>query len=90
MKTMDLLRQANVLQAYTLIDRGSWPALRNPYSVILVNSARHPGGNPEGARRLIAWLRSPPARALIANHKLDGETLFHPASADPGTVVADQ
>jgi len=85
---------------YTLSDRGSFLALsrtlrlrvlfqggadlRNPYAVIVVSPARHPGVNVEGARRFAAFLRARKTQRLIRDFGKDrfGQPLFHtwPAS----------
>jgi tungstate transport system substrate-binding protein len=90
----EVLTMASELQAYALTDRGTWasmrgrlelavlsegdPALANPYGVIAVNPARHPGINARGARELIDWLTSPEGQTRIASYKAGGETLFFP------------
>ncbi|GIX49703.1 MAG: hypothetical protein KatS3mg131_3914 [Candidatus Tectimicrobiota bacterium] len=81
-------------QAYTLSDRATYlslqqtlrlrllfagdPVLRNPYSVMLVNPARHPRVNAAGARAFHAWLLGEEARALIARYGVErfGQPLF--------------
>lgn len=55
------------------------PPLRNEYSIIIINPARHPQTNTPLARRFAGWLLSPTARAIIANHQKFGERLFSPA-----------
>jgi tungstate transport system substrate-binding protein len=96
----EVLSMASELQAYTLADRGTWasmrarldlaivsegdPALANPYGVIAVNPARHPGVNARGARELIDWLTSAEGQARIAAFKAGGETLFFPGLPKPG------
>jgi len=95
----EVLAMAGELQAYALTDRGTWasmrgkldlavlsegdPALANPYGVIAVNPARHPGVNAKGARELIDWLTSPQGQARIASFKVGGETLFFPGVPKP-------
>ena len=85
---------ANELGAYTLSDRSTWisfnnrnnleivvenePPLHNPYSVILVNPAIHPGIRFEQARVFVDWLLSEKGLALIRNFKLRGQQLFFP------------
>lgn len=82
---------ADQLQAYVLTDRGTWLArraqinlpilyqgdsnLKNPYSVIAINPARHPI-NHTGAQRWIEWLTSAAAKQLINGFVLDGQQLF--------------
>lgn len=88
------LRIASEKQAYTLTDRSTYlslrrtlalkillegdPPLLNRYSVMLVNPAKHPGVNAEGARAFHAWLLSDEARTLIRNYGKDrfGQSLF--------------
>jgi tungstate transport system substrate-binding protein len=52
--------------------------LRNTYSVMLVNPAKHPGVNAEGARAFHTWLLGEEARQLIQNYGKAqfGEPLF--------------
>ena len=90
------LQIANEMDAYTLIDRGTWlahrarldivllfeaePPLLNPYGIIAVNPARHAGINHAGARRLIDWLTSARVQKLIGEFRIDGLQLFSPAA----------
>jgi tungstate transport system substrate-binding protein len=87
---------ASEKQAYTLSDRGTFlvlkgklelklleqgdKMLRNPYSVIAVNPARHPDVNYMGAMSLIAWLTSPKAQQMIGSFGRERfpSALFHP------------
>ncbi len=89
-----VLHMASELQAYTLTDRGTWLALRknlalkrlvegdkrlhNPYSMIAVNPEHYPDTNQFGANALIKWMMSGKAQKMIANFKVDGQTLFKP------------
>ena len=89
------LRVADELDAYVLTDRGTrlgyqgslrivpmladTPDLRNDYSVVLLNPARHPALDQAGARRLADWLVSPEAARLIGSFQVGGQRLFHPA-----------
>src|SRR6185295_947910 len=82
------------LDAYVLTDRATWaafarpadlellvegdPRLRNPYAVILVNPARHPGVQVEAARRFADWLTSPDGQAAIGAFQPNGKALFVP------------
>jgi tungstate transport system substrate-binding protein len=88
------LRIASEKSAYTLTDRSTYlhlqktltcpilfagdPVLRNVYSIILVNPARHAGVNAEGARALHAWVLSHEAQELIRHHGVErfGQPLF--------------
>jgi tungstate transport system substrate-binding protein len=88
------LRVADEIGAYVLTDRGSrvgykgtlrlvplladTPDLRNEYSVVLINPAKHPGLNQDGARRLADWLLSPATALLIRGYQVGGQPLFHP------------
>jgi len=93
------LRIAHEKMAYTLTDRGTFltlgkqmdllpvyesdTVLENPYSIIVVNPARHDHVKFLEAMRLLAWMTSPEGQALIGTFKKDGEVLFHP-TAVPG------
>lgn len=75
-------RIADQKQAYLLIDRGTYLALRrtlslvplvegakdlfNPYAIIVVNPAKHPRVRFAEAKRFAEWLTSGEAQALIA------------------------
>jgi tungstate transport system substrate-binding protein len=88
------LNTASELGAYLLADRGTWvsfknrgdleilvegdPRLRNLYSAILVNPARHPHVKGQDASALVEWLVSDEGRAAIAAFRLEGMQLFHP------------
>jgi tungstate transport system substrate-binding protein len=88
------LNMASALSAYTLADRGTWLSfknrgelrilsegdakLRNPYSVILVNPAKHPHVKQEHGRKFMQWLLSAEGKNEIAQFKINGEALFFP------------
>ncbi len=88
------LQMANELQAYTMIDRGTWlaydgkvdlnilfqgvPPLFNQYSVMLVNPQRYPDLNTGAAQKLINWLVSEKGQSLIGAYKVKGKALFQP------------
>jgi len=94
------LRMAVGMEAYTLVDRGTWlafgdrggleilvegdPRLFNPYSAILVNPVRHPHVKAAAGRAFIAWLTGPAGQAAIASHRVAGEPLFVPAAEAGG------
>jgi tungstate transport system substrate-binding protein len=94
-----VLQMAAELNAYTLVDGGTWlayrdkiplrtlvqgdPQLNNPYSVIAVNPARHPHVNHAGAQALIQWLTSPKGQALIGGFTLHGAQAFAPTARGP-------
>ena len=89
---------ADELRAYTLSDRGTYlafqdkidarivvqksPLLQNPYSIMAINPARHPGVNIALARRFIEWLTSPPVQQRIGAYRYHGEVLFFPTVGD--------
>lgn len=88
------LQIANELQAYTLIDRGTWlsyvgkvdlkivfegvPPLNNQYAMIVVNPERYPDRNTVGAERLVKWLTGEKGQSLIGEFKAQGQVLFKP------------
>lgn len=88
------LQIAGEMQAYTLVDRGTWLAyransplklllagdeeLRNPYGIIAVSPERFPEIYYGVVQKLIRWFQSDKARALIAGYTVDGEQLFYP------------
>jgi len=92
----EVLMMAAELQGYTLTDRATYAAFRaktgldilvsgdpklfNPYGVIAVNPARHPGMNHAGAMKFIEWLTSAEGQAAIAAFRVDGEQLFFPGA----------
>ncbi|MGI9337503.1 MAG: substrate-binding domain-containing protein [Gammaproteobacteria bacterium] len=88
------LLMADQLRAYILSDSATFAALRdktdlriittdnpplkNEYSIIIINPARHPQTNTALARRFGKWLLSPRAQGIIAAHQKFGERLFSP------------
>jgi len=92
---------ADEKRAYCLSDRGTYlamrgkvdltvlsegdPILRNPYSIMAVNPARHPEVNYAGAMALIGWVTSPKGQAIIGALRVGGQVLFHPAAV-PGAA----
>lgn len=95
-----VLRMANEKQAYTLTDRGTYlaqrrqldlallhagdAALRNPYSVITVSSAKHPHVQRAAAQRFAQFLVSPAAQKAIGEFGVAkfGQPLFFPSARD--------
>jgi tungstate transport system substrate-binding protein len=91
----DALATASRLQAYTLVDLGTWlaqrthvnlqimvagdPRFNNPYGVIEVNAGRHRGINARGAQAFVSWLLGEQGQALIRALRVDGEQLYVPA-----------
>jgi tungstate transport system substrate-binding protein len=88
------LQIAGEMQAYTLVDRGTWLAyrantplkllvadgndLKNAYGIIAVSPERFPEVRFPDVQRLIHWFESDEAHALIAGYHVDGEQLFYP------------
>ena len=80
--------------AYTLTDRGTWLAFKNPgdltllvegdtalfnqYGVIVVNPAKHPHVKQALARAFADWLTAPAGQAAIAAYRINGRQLFFP------------
>ena len=89
------LNTAAAMGAYAFVDRGTWlafknrvdlellvtgdPRLRNPYSVILVSSAKHRHVKAEAGQAFIDWLLSPSGQKAIGDFRVNGEVLFIPA-----------
>ncbi|MGJ9416892.1 extracellular solute-binding protein [Massilia sp. CMS3.1] len=93
----EVLNMAAEMRAYTLTDRATYGAYKaktglailvegdkrmfNPYGIIAVNPAKHPGVNYKGAKQLIEWITSPEGQARIAAFKPAGEQLFFPSGS---------
>lgn len=87
------LTMAHEMQAYVLSDRGTYLSRRdalelailfeggnelvNPYAIIAISPDRFPSVNSDASGRLIDWLLSPRAKALIEDYRVNGERLFH-------------
>ncbi|MFC0131374.1 tungsten ABC transporter substrate-binding protein [Massilia eurypsychrophila] len=92
----EVLTMAAELQAYTLTDRATYstykaktgldimvegdPKMYNPYGIITVNPARHPGVNAKGARALTDWITSSEGQQKIATFRPAGQQLFFPSA----------
>jgi len=92
----EVLNMAAEMRAYTLTDRATYGAYQaktglailvegdkrmfNPYGIIAVNPAKHPGVNYKGATQLIEWITSKEGQARIAAFKPAGEQLFFPSA----------
>jgi tungstate transport system substrate-binding protein len=92
----EVLTMAAELQAYTLTDRATYstykaktglaivvegdPKMYNPYGIITVNPARHPGVNVKGARALTDWITSAEGQQKIAAFRPAGQQLFFPSA----------
>ncbi|MEK7490804.1 MAG: tungsten ABC transporter substrate-binding protein, partial [Pseudomonadota bacterium] len=50
----------------------------NPYGVIAVNPAKHPGINYADAMKFVEWVTSKEGQDAIASYKVEGEQLFFP------------
>jgi len=88
------LNMARAMDAYLLVDRGTWlsfgnrgnlellvegdPALFNPYSVIAVNPEHCPDVRHEAAQKFIDWLVSKAGQEAIARFRVAGQPLFVP------------
>jgi len=57
-------------------------SLKNQYSVIPVNPAKHSNVNFELAKAFSEWLASPKAQEDIANFRLEGKQLFFPNAGE--------
>ena len=95
----EVLNMAGELQACTLADRATYASYQartglavmvqgdarmfNPYGIIAVNPARHPGINHQGARKLIDWITSPEGQSRIASFRVGGQQLFVPNASMP-------
>ncbi len=95
----EVLNMAAELNACTLADRATYasyqartglvlmvqgdPRMFNPYGIIAVNPARHPGINYKGARALLDWITSPEVQRKIAAFRVGGQQLFVPAALVP-------
>ncbi len=91
------LNTASGMNAYALSDRATWIAfankgelsilvegdkrLFNPYSVILVNPARHGHIKKADAGRFLDWLTGAAGQAAIDSYRVDGKQLFFAGTA---------
>ena len=89
------LSYADEMNAYVLVDKGTWLAMRerlklvklfddeklldNPYHIISINPARHPFVNRQGAKRFVEWMTSGPGQDIIRNFTINDQQLFTPA-----------
>jgi len=92
------LNTAAARDAYTLTDRATWtsfgnrrnlkvlyendPMLHNQYSVIVVNSERHPHVKRAWAEDFVAWLLSEEGQQAIASFNTSGAQLFFPNASE--------
>ena len=82
----------NWLGAYTLTDRATWinfanksdftilvegdEALFNPYGIMRVSAQKCPSAKIEEAQIFIDWLISDKGQKLVADYRIDGQSLF--------------
>ncbi len=91
----EVLTMAAQMPGYTLSDRATYGAYRaktglaillegdprmfNPYGVMAVNPAKHPGTNYADAMKLVEWITSKDGQDTIAAYRVEGEQLFFPS-----------
>lgn len=89
-----VLQISNELNAYTLVDRGTWLAyadklelqillqgdkrLFNPYGVIAVNPQRHKDIDHKAAMAFVNWITAAATQKQIGNFRIHGKRLFIP------------
>jgi tungstate transport system substrate-binding protein len=89
--------------AYTLLDRSTWAAIKdkrnlvvhvegdkllnNEYAGVLVNPQKHKNAKTVEARAFLEWLISSGGQEVIADYKVDGEQLFIPTAVLGGYVL---
>ncbi len=94
------LNTAASMNAYILVDRGTWISFRNrgdlailvegdqrlfnQYGVMLVNPAKHAHVKKDFGQAFIDWVVSPEGQKAIADYKIGGEQLFFPNASQPG------
>lgn len=82
------------LNAYVMVDRGTWlsfknkqqlqllmqgdPPMYNQYGYLLVNAKRHPHVKTKAATALRDWLISPEGQQMIGAYRVKGQQLFIP------------
>lgn len=76
----DRLPELRILLGGATITENTDPQLRNPYGLILVNPARHPGINAGLAEDFAAWITTPETQQQISLFGRDrfGQPLFYP------------
>lgn len=89
----DTLIMTNEKNGYTIADRGTYASMKdklelvvlvegdklllNPYGVIAINKAKHPGVNYDGAMEFIEFITSDEGKQLINSYKVNGQQLFY-------------
>ena len=78
----DNLPELAVMVGGETIDENKDKALLNPYGVIPVNPATHPGVNFDLATHFAEWLTSAETQQMIADYGKDkfGQALFYPSA----------
>jgi tungstate transport system substrate-binding protein len=92
------LNTAAAMNAYTLVDRGTWLSfnnhaqltivlegdvrLLNRYDVIELDPKLHAQAKRDLAKKFADWLASPEGQSTIGDYEVAGQKLFHP-EADP-------
>ncbi len=82
------------LDAYVLVDRGTWlsfknkqnlellmqgdPPMHNQYGFLIINKKRHPHVKAKAARALRDWLTSARGQDMIGAYRVKGQQLFIP------------
>lgn len=80
----DKLPNLIVVVGGNTIDENKDKTLLNPYGVLAVDPARHPGVNYDLAMKFVTWLNSVETQQKIADYGKDkyGAPLFYPSSAE--------
>ena len=74
-----VLQMADEMNAYTLIDRGTWLAYREQSRLKVIFEGDEEL-NHRGAQALIGWIRGTEGQQAIAAYRKSGEQLFTPAA----------
>lgn len=88
------INMASAMDAYTVTDKATWlasrnrgrlkilvaesPALKNQYSVMLVNPAKHAHVKEKEGMAFIGWLVSKDGQSAVANYRVTETQLFFP------------
>jgi tungstate transport system substrate-binding protein len=80
----DQLPNLIVVVGGSILSENQDKALYNPYGVMAVNPAKHPGVNFDLAMKFVQWLTSVDEQQKISDYGKDkfGQPLFYPASAE--------
>ena len=93
------INMASAMDAYTVTDKATWiasrnrgrlkilvaesPTLKNQYSVMLVNPAKHPHVREKEGMAFIEWLASKDGQSAMADYRVKGNQLFFPNANAP-------